>query len=427
MCAVKLRWPALAVNKLAQTTQPRFARTQPNQQRGEPVTPTSHPLFLRVPLFMQKRLLAIAAVSVVLLIMLFQSQRRSGPLKVSGFIESDEVRVGSRVGGRVKAVPVAEGQSVPRGELLVELEPFQLLEQKAQADALLAEAQAEFERLTAGFRPEEIAQAKARHDQLAAFVKKLKNGTRAEDLAVVRSQVELAQGELGLAKLKHQRVEALYAKQAATPDELDQAATELRVKQSLLEVRRSEFEKYERGTREEDLEEAEAQWDEANQAWQLKRNGYRREEVAQAKAAVESATAAANAIQRQLDELRVTAPVDGVVEALDLQPGDLVGANSPVLSLVDTSHLWVRAYVPENRLNLKVGQEVQVTVDSLPNERFRGTITFISRQAEFLPGNVQTPEERSKQVFRIKVTLEETAGRLRPGISADVVFEESMK
>ncbi len=372
---------------------------------------------------MQKRLLVIAAVSAVLLMMLFQSQRRSGPLKVSGFIESDEIRVGSRVGGRVKAVPVAEGQNVQRGELLVELEPFQLLEQKAQADALLAEAQAESERLTAGFRPEEIAQAKARHDQLAAFVKKLKNGTRAEDLAVARSQVELAQGELGLAKLKHQRVEALYAKQAATPDELDQAATELRVKQSLLEVRRSEFEKYERGTREEDLDEAEAQWDEANQAWQLKRNGYRREEVAQAKAAVASATAAAKAIQRQLDELRVTAPVDGVVEALDLQPGDLVGANSPVLSLVDTSRLWVRAYVPENRLNLQIGQEVQVTVDSLPNERFRGTISFISRQAEFLPGNVQTPEERSKQVFRIKVTLTDSASQLRPGMSADVVFE----
>ena len=376
---------------------------------------------------MQKRLLAIAAVSAVLLLMLFQSQRRSGPLKVSGFIESDEIRVGSRVGGRVKAVPVAEGQTVERGDLLVDLEPFQLLEQKAQADALLAEAQAEFERLTAGFRPEEIAQAKARHDQLAAFVKKLKNGTRAEDLAVVRSQVELAQGELGLAKLKHQRVEALYVKQAATPDELDQAATELRVKQSLLEVRRSELEKYERGTREEDLEEAEAQWDEANQAWQLKRNGYRREEVAQAKAALESASAAGKAIQRQLDELRVTAPVDGVVEALDLQPGDLVGANSPVLSLIDTSRLWVRAYVPENRLNLQVGEEVRVTVDSLPNERFRGTISFISRQAEFLPGNVQTPEERSKQVFRIKVALAETTGRLRPGMSADVVFEQSMK
>ena len=76
---------------------------------------------------------------------------------------------------------------------------------------------------------------------------------------------------------------------------------------------------------------------------------------------------------------------------------------------MDLSQLWVRAYVPENRMSLKVGDPVSVTVDSFPGEKFAARITFVSRQAEFTPGNVQTPEERSKQVFRIKVTLE--AGR----------------
>jgi HlyD family secretion protein len=85
--------------------------------------------------------------------------------------------------------------------------------------------------------------------------------------------------------------------------------------------------------------------------------------------------------------------------------------------------MWVRAYVPENRLHIKEGQQTRVTIDSYPDESFAGEITFISRQAEFTPRNVQTPEERSQQVFRIKVHLQEHE-RLRPGMAADVWLED---
>ena len=126
---------------------------------------------------------------------------------------------------------------------------------------------------------------------------------------------------------------------------------------------------------------------------------------------------------RRLQELKIRAPGPAVIESLDLQPGDLVGLNVPVMALVDHSNLWVRAYVPENRLNIQLGQAVEVSTDSYPGERFPATITFIARQAEFTPGNVQTPEERSKQVFRIKVDLDEGLDVLRPGMSADVLFD----
>jgi multidrug resistance efflux pump len=92
---------------------------------------------------------------------------------------------------------------------------------------------------------------------------------------------------------------------------------------------------------------------------------------------------------------------------------------------MDTSQLWVRAYVPENRMALKIGDPVEISVDSLPGERFAARITFLSRQAEFTPGNVQTPEERSKQVFRIKVTLDSGREKLRPGMDADVWLKGS--
>ena len=142
------------------------------------------------------------------------------------------------------------------------------------------------------------------------------------------------------------------------------------------------------------------------------------------RAAVNAATADAAVIERQLEELRVLAPSPGRVEAIDLQPGDLVGAGAPVLSMLDTTNLWVRAYVPENRLTMQVGDEAIVTVDSFPDREFVGIITFIAGEAEFTPSNVQTPEERSKQVFRIKVTLEEGHDVLHPGMPADVLLEE---
>ena len=159
----------------------------------------------------------------------------------------------------------------------------------------------------------------------------------------------------------------------------------------------------------------------------MTKNGSRAEDIEQAEAAVAAAAAALEAIKTQRAELEVKSPVAGIVDAVDLQPGDLVAANAPVLSVIDTSHLWVRAYVAENRLHLKLGDQVPVTVDSFPKERFTGEVTYISRQAEFTPSNVQTPEERSKQVFRIKVTLKDGAGKLRPGMAADVWLDGSKR
>jgi multidrug resistance efflux pump len=151
--------------------------------------------------------------------------------------------------------------------------------------------------------------------------------------------------------------------------------------------------------------------------------GARKEDLAEARAMVASARAAVAAIQRQIAELSVRAPLDSVVEAVDLRPGDLIAPNAPLIALSDPSELWVRAYVPENRLDLRLGRQVAVRVDSFPGRRFAARISFISRTAEFTPSNVQTPEERSKQVFRIKATLEEGLDVLRAGMAADVFLE----
>jgi multidrug resistance efflux pump len=187
-----------------------------------------------------------------------------------------------------------------------------------------------------------------------------------------------------------------------------------------VDVRTQELDQLKEGTRPEEIAQADAELRDAEAALALAKSGYRVEEVTQAKASLEAAQAATSAIEKQIAELTVRAPVDGIVEAVELQPGDLVAASAPVLSIMNTGNLWVRAYVPENRMSVQVGQKTPVTVDSFPNRRFAAHISFVARGAEFTPNNVQTPEERSKQVFRIKATLDEGLDVLRPGMNADV-------
>jgi len=372
---------------------------------------------------MVKRLLILVAVACVLTCSLFLSQKRHEPLNVSGFIEADEIRVGSRVGGRVREVHVEEGQVLRTSDTLVILEPFDLLERREQARAELAMRRAELDRLEAGFRVEEIGQAKARRDQLAAHLDLLVAGSRKEDIAAAQAQVDLAQAQLDLAQLEHNRNEALFKKNVTSKEELDRLTSEMRVAQQTLRARKEDLSKLQQGSRPEEITQAQAQLEEAEQGWKLQVAGYRREEIEQARAAVASSRASLAVIERQIAELIIRAPVNGVTEAVELRPGDLVGANVPILSIMDVSNLWVRAYLPENRLGVRVGQKVRVKVDSFPNEFFAAHVSFLARQAEFTPGNVQTPEERSKQVFRIKVTLDEGLDRLRPGMNADVLLE----
>ncbi|MEX2187008.1 MAG: efflux RND transporter periplasmic adaptor subunit [Pirellulales bacterium] len=369
---------------------------------------------------MIRRLIAISAVVLLLAGLIVYSQFRPLANRVSGFVEADEVRVGSRLGGRVLVVHVEEGQQVTRGQVLVELEPFDLLEREKEAVAALAAFDADYRRRVAGQRPEEIAQAKARYDQSQAKLDLLQAGARKQEIEAARGRVGVAESTLRLAEQNYRRQSKLFEGGTVNREAYDAASEVLESARASLVVRKEELELLEIGAREEDIRQASAQVEEAKQAWQLAAKGYRQEDIDQAKATRDSAAAALDAIREQKKELTVTSPVDGIVEALDLQRGDLVPASGPMLSILDDRHLWVRAYVPENRVGLRPGQSLWITVDGVAGERFRGEVTFISPQAEFTPSNAQTPDERAKQVFRIKVDLKEGVQSLWPGMAADV-------
>ncbi|HEV2046494.1 MAG TPA: efflux RND transporter periplasmic adaptor subunit [Chthoniobacterales bacterium] len=133
-------------------------------------------------------------------------------------------------------------------------------------------------------------------------------------------------------------------------------------------------------------------------------------------------------IDAQLAEMQVKAPTDSILEVLLVKVGDVLPANREVATLLLPQHLWVRVFVPEPWLGLiKVGDPVRVRVDSFPNKDFDGTVEQINRQAEFTPRNVQTVEDRIRQVFGVKVRLPNNDDRLRAGMSADVYFPNASR
>ena len=198
---------------------------------------------------MIKRFLILAVIASLLIAAILFDQYRSVTRKVSGFIEADEIRVGSRVGGRVTAVHVQEGQRVAKDQVLVELEPFDLLEKLQQAEANLAAQQADFDRLTNGYRAEEIAQAKAHYDQLLAEQAKLREGPRDQEIEVARAQLAVAKAQLVLARQNHARAVGLVEKRAAAAEELDRAGEKLEAATATVALREQELDLQLVGTR----------------------------------------------------------------------------------------------------------------------------------------------------------------------------------
>jgi HlyD family secretion protein len=145
--------------------------------------------------------------------------------------------------------------------------------------------------------------------------------------------------------------------------------------------------------------------------------------VEAAKMRVVQARAQLADIDAQLAEMQVKAPTDSILEVLSVKVGDVLAANREVATLILPQQLWVRVFVPEPWLGLiRVGDPVRVRVDSFPGKDFDGTVEQVNRQAEFTPRNVQTVEDRIRQVFGVKIRLPNKEDKLRAGMAADVAF-----
>ena len=140
---------------------------------------------------------------------------------------------------------------------------------------------------------------------------------------------------------------------------------------------------------------------------------------------IDNAQAALNVLMTQLQKLAIKAPMDGIVLERLIEPGEVASLSTPLLSLARLDDLTITVYVPEDRYGeIQLGQQARVTVDSFPDENFEALVTHIADQAEYTPRNVQTAEGRRTTVFAVKLAVDNPAGKLKPGMPADVVFDQ---
>jgi multidrug resistance efflux pump len=347
---------------------------------------------------------------------------RETVLTLPGTVETQEVRLGSKSGGRVAEVLVREGDLLTPCQLLVRLEVPELEAQRQQAEGALRSAEAEFEKAKNGARPEEKEAARDAVAAAEARLRRLRKGPRDEEIRQAEADLEAAEADLKLARQKYERTGRLVTVAGASQEEQDTAVAVLGRLQAQARSAKARLDMLRAGTRPEEIDEAAAQLKQARAQLDLLLAGTRSEDVAAAEARVTEARGKLKEAQERVAEAEVRAPEAAVVEVLAVRPGDLVAPNQPLLRVLRADDLWVRVYVPETQLGrVQLGQEVEVRVDSYPGRRFAGTVMQIAGVSEFTPRNVQSADERRHQVFGVKVRVADPKGVFKSGMAAEVV------
>lgn len=317
-------------------------------------------------------LLAGLAICVAAIWWLASRHHTRRELVLYGNVDLRQVDLPFNASERVTAVLAQEGDHVRQGQLLAQLDTTRLQPQVARSQAQVEAQQQVVNRLHAGSRPQEIAQARANVESARA------------DAANVRSQYERL---LTLSTSSSGR--------AVSHQDIDSAKAAVDVGQARLDVNLKAL----------DLTEA----------------GPRKEDVAQAEAQLRSDQAQLALLQRQLADTNLTAPLNAVVRSRIVEPGEIASPQKSAFTLAITDPKWVRAYISERDLgHVREGAPASITVDAYPNRSFAGWVGFISPVAEFTPKEVQTEELRSSLVYEIRVFVKDPADDLRLGMPATV-------
>jgi len=349
---------------------------------------------------------------------------RRGRNDYSGTVETREIQIGSKVGGRVTEVAVEEGQTVKAGTTLVRFECDELKAQRTQAGAALEQAQADLERMLRGNRPEEIEQAEATAKAMQAAYESARNGPRRQEIEQAQADFAAATADAANAETFYQRMEKLAATDTISRQQFDDARDKRDAGAQREESAKQRLALLQAGTRVEDVHAAEARYRQAEAAAMLARKGYRREDIEAARGRLAEAQGHVAELDARLREAELTAPADAVVEVVSARPGDLVAAGRIVITMLEASQLWVKVYVPETELaHVHVGQRATVKVDSFGGRAFEGHVGQIASQAEFLPRNVQTKSDREHEVFGAKVYVDNPQQVLKSGMAATVHLE----
>jgi HlyD family secretion protein len=298
-----------------------------------------------------------------------------GPLTLYGNIDLREVQLAFQDGGRIEAIPVAEGAHITAGQVVARLDPTRFALEVRRLQAEVEAQQAQVDSLNAGSRPQEIS--------------------------VARAEVQATEAELNDAELTLERKKSLLTTIHISQQEVDNADARARA--------------------------ARARHTAAQQQLSLALEGPRQEDIHRASAVLEGLKASLDLARQRLIDCELRSPAPGILQDRILEPGALAAAGSPVMTLALDSPLWARAYVNGPDLGrIREGMRATIHTDSAPDRAFRGWVGFISPSAEFTPKTVETTELRTSLVYRTRIFVCETDHLLRLGMPVTVTLDGTM-
>jgi len=324
---------------------------------------------------MNRKIILIPGAIAVLLLTLILSAcgngKETNSINASGTIESVNVTISSKTSGTINKINFKEGDRVKKGDLLVEISHDLLDIQLRQSEAGVELANAQLKLLRSGARREDIKQS--------------------EDL------VKQAKINMDLARQDKERAEELYRQDATTKKLYDDAMGRYDLTLT--------------------------QYNSAKENLAKVKTIIRPEEIEQAQANLKKAVSMVDLLKQNIEDCKVYAPSDGFVSKKFVEEGEnaVMGGSLLRLSNLETVNLVI--YIPETELaKVKLGQDAEIKIDAFKDKEYKGKIIFISPEAEFTPKNIQTPDERTKLVFAVKIEIPNPQFELKPGLPADAIL-----
>jgi HlyD family secretion protein len=302
-------------------------------------------------------------------------------VRASGNVEATGIEVAPEVGGRLLELKVDEGDRVQVGDLIARLDTTNVDLALRRARAEREQADAQLRLLLAGSRIEDIRQAEAQ-------------------AASADTEVAAARADLKSAEADLERFASLLKSNSGSEKQRDDAATR-------------------RDVAGERLAGAEQRARAAREALARVKAGARREEIDAARARLAAADAQIAALEQNVTDASLKSPVAGIVTQKLADVGEVLVPRAPIVVVTDLDRAWANLYIDEPVVpKINLGQPATLFTDA-GGAGIPGTVTYISPQAEFTPRNVQTSEERSKLVYRIKVSVDNRQGILKQGMPVE--------
>ena len=388
---------------------------------------------------MKKRLILIGFLALLLgvgvLVYWGQHKERIGELYYSGTIDATQANLAFQVNGRVREVFLDEGQAVEKNQLIAILEQEEFKARRDQAHSNLIRSQENLKQLEALLEinrkvlPAEVERVEASVQALQSQLDELEAGYRAQEIDQARYAYEQAEFALEEARKDKIRFDRLFERKIVA--ENDKEAADLKYETALKEYERAKkaYELRKEGYRKETIATARSKVIEGRAALKQAKDNLKKieaaeREVAAGKAQVLSAEAALELAKIQLQHTELRAPFDGILVSRNVEPGEVVSPGQEVISLADLSEVDLKVFVAETEIGkVKPGQKAEVKIDTFPSKTYTGNVTYISPEGEFTPKIIQTHKERVKLVYLVKITIANPNLELKPGMPADAWFQ----